>query len=304
MRETKCICVILVNFHQDKDTLECLSSLKKTKSTGLSQKVIVVQVDDKEQVELFKKHADDVLFVENKGFSGNNNAGILYAEETYQPDYYFLLNNDTTIIPTTLDELVSFYEKHKEASLLVPKIYFEKGYEFHKDAYTKEELGNVIWYAGGNIDWKNIYAWHRGVDEVDHGQFDTPVKTSFATGCAMFIPKKTFEDVGLLDPYYFLYLEDLDYSMRSRNRMGDIWYVPTSVVYHKNAGSSGGSGSDMQVYYQTRNRYFFGFKYGSFRTKLALIREMTRVMLDGTSTQKEAIHDLLTLKGGKRGGTI
>ncbi len=153
-KEKASISVILVNFHQTSDTLLCLKSLFLCSTKLLDLHIIVVDADSNEEKDVFsslshpKDITVDVIKVENNGFSGNNNAGILFAEETYDPDYYFLLNNDTTVTPTTLDELVLFYEEHKEASLLVPKIYFEKGYEFHKDTYTKEELGNVIWYAG------------------------------------------------------------------------------------------------------------------------------------------------------------
>ena len=58
--------------------------------------------------------------------------------------------------------------------LVSPKIYFAPGFEFHKDRYKEEDLGKVIWYAGGEFDWDNIGNIHRGIDEVDQGQYDPP----------------------------------------------------------------------------------------------------------------------------------
>lgn len=302
------VAAIVINFHQEKDTRECIASLFSQYGNGISLHVVLVDADGKADDQIFsdirppKGCSFVVLTIENDGFSGNNNVGLRFAQKTYDPDFFFLLNNDATIAKDSLSTLISFYEKHSDASLVVPKIYFEKGYEFHK-TYSKQEIGNVIWYAGGNIDWNNVYAWHKGVDEVDHGQFDVSTKTHFATGCATLIPKKTYQRVGLFDPYYFLYLEDLDYSMRSK-AFGDIWVVPDALVYHKNAGSSGGSGSDTHVYYQTRNRYYFGFKYASLRTKLALLREIVRMIKHGSSVQREAVRDFLLFRGGKRGGLV
>src|SRR5690606_37427416 len=87
----------------------------------------------------------------NSGFSGGNNVGIKEAIKA-EADYILLLNNDTIVDKNFLQELFNFAESHKDAGLIVPKIYFAKGYEFHKDRYEKNELGKIIWYAGGSMD--------------------------------------------------------------------------------------------------------------------------------------------------------
>ncbi|MBI5619624.1 glycosyltransferase family 2 protein [Candidatus Gottesmanbacteria bacterium] len=179
------------------------------------------------------------------------------------------------------------------------KIYFAKGHEYHRDRYKKDERGKVIWYAGGVIDWDNMYASHRGVDEVDQGQFNRIQETPFVTGCSMMIKKEVFDKIGLLDQRLFAYLEDVDFCVRAKQAGYKLLYVPQSVIWHTNAGSSG-VGSDTHQYYMTRNRLLVGFRYAPLRTKFALLREATRTIIGGSSIRRKAVLDALIGRLGKQ----
>jgi GT2 family glycosyltransferase len=163
-----------------------------------------------------------------------------------------------------------------EVGLVSPMIYFYPGLEFHKDSYKKSEKGKVVWYAGGVIDWENVYAYHWGVDEVDHGQFAGAEETGFATGCCVAFRRDVIDKVDLMDEKYFLYWEDVDWSVRVKKAGYKLVFEPKSVAWHKNAGSTGGSGSQIHQYYQTRNRIRFGLKFAPLRSKLAIVRESVK----------------------------
>lgn len=144
-----------------------------------------------------------------------------------------------------------------------------------------------------------MVGFHRGVDEVDRGQFDEPAATDFATGCCVALNPQALEEVGLFDEAYFLYLEDLDLSVRLQQAGWQIWYDPQATIWHKNAGSSG-SGSQLHVYYQTRNRYLFGFRYAPWRTKLFLLRHLLLQFKNGTGPVRQAIQDFILERYGQR----
>src|SRR5690606_36808061 len=127
-------------------------------------------------------------------------------------------------------------ERRDDAVAVVPKMYFTAGQEYHSQKYKKSEQGNVIWYAGGQMDWDNVIGSHRGVDEVDTGQYQSVDKTEFATGACMMIPTQILKKTGNFDERYFLYYEDNDLCMRLK-RYGSIYFVPTSILWHDNAGS-------------------------------------------------------------------
>jgi len=147
----------------------------------------------------------------------------------------------------------------------------------------------VIWYAGGIIDWDNILAKHRGIDEVDRGQYEETSETPFATGCCMLIRKEVVEKIGLLDEKYFLYFEDVDYSLRAKKAGFKIVYFPKAHLWHKNAASSGKPGSATHVYYQTRNRLYFGFKYASLSTKKSLFFDSLKMIMKNNLHKKACL---------------
>lgn len=284
--------IVLVNFHGVKDTLECLDSLFELK-TSHELKVYVVNVQDEKEGNQLKGHKSKPHVIElneNLGFSGANNMGMNKAiSEGAQ--ILVLLNNDTTLDEGFLDPLVNQALK-KDVGLVSPKIYFYPGNEFHKDSYKKDEQGKVIWYAGGIIDWQNVYAYHRGVDEVDHGQFDEQEETQFATGCCVALASRTYKTIGKMSEEYFFSWEDTDWSVRAKSKGLKIVYEPISVIWHKNAGSSGGSGSKFHQYYHNRNRMLFGYKYAPIRTKLALVKEGLLRIFKGNNIEKRAVMDM------------
>lgn len=307
----KKISLIILNWNGYKMTLNCLESVSKVTLKGFDLEVVVVDngstdgsrehlrsvINDQFSVSRKKQITGSrspiaIKLIENEknlGFVGGNNVGIKYALEN-GADYVCLLNNDTRVDPDFLSQLVQAADSDKKIGVVGGKIYFEKGYEFHKEKYKKEDLGKIIWYAGGVIDWANVYGSHRGVDEVDNGQYDKTVETDFVTGCLMLVKKEVFQKIGLLDEKYFMYNEDNDFCQRAKRNGFKLIYTPKAVIWHLNAGSSR-SGSALQEYFMTRNRLLFGFRWAPWRAKIALIKESIRHLLAGRKWQKIGVRD-------------
>ncbi len=287
--------VSIINYNGKEDTLSCLKSLNEVVVKDFKLNVVII---DNASKEIFKTDKDlynnfnleIIRSKENLGFSGGQNLGIKYALAN-NADYVLVLNNDIYVDENFIVNLLNTFETNKDCGIVSPKIYFAKGHEFHKDRYKNEDLGKVIWYAGGKNDFKNVLAFHKGVDEVDKGQYEVLEKTDFASGCCEMIKKEVFEKIGFFDEKYFLYYEDNDLSQRAKNKGFEIYFQPKSFLWHINAGSAGGSGSSLQDYYITRNRLLFGFKYAPLRAKFALLRESFKLLLVGRHWQKRAVLD-------------
>lgn len=306
------VAIIIVHFNTDQETLECLQSLKKIKRQGLKVQTIVIDNGSKQPLllppQLVTKQLRLIRSDANLGFTNGNNLGISVAVRDFNPDYLLLLNNDTVVQPDFLQQLVAAAESHAEVGMVVPKIYFYPGREFHHASYRKTERGQVLWYAGGSIDWANLDAFHRGVDELDRGQFDHTHETEFATGCCLLIPRPVLERVGPLDPSYFLYLEDVDWSQRVKLAGYQLHYQPAAVVWHKNAGSSGGAGSPLHQYYQTRNQLFFFSRYAqsyflASQTRNSL-RQMVALLWFYLRIARVALQQILFGASGVRRGAL
>jgi GT2 family glycosyltransferase len=298
----KTIGLVTINYNSEKETHACLVSLQKMKvPEGFTLQITVVDNASTTPFTLSfseKKNWVTLLRSEkNLGFTGGNNIGI-QSVLAKGCEYILLLNNDTIVDENLLINLLGYLQSDEKIGGVVPKIYFAKGHEFHKEKYKKEDLGNVFWYAGGMVDYANVFTRHRGVDEVDHGQYNTPEKVDFATGCCLLLKREVLEKVGVFDNNYFLYFEDGDLSQRIRKAGYTLWYVPSAIVWHVNAASSG-SGSTLHDYYLTRNRMYFGMKYAPFRAKIALIRESMRLLVGGREWQKKGIRDFYLGKMGK-----
>lgn len=296
------IFIIVLNWNKKDLTLECLQSLQKINKPPKSQVSILV-VDNGStdgSVQAIRKAFPKTLLLENKrnlGYAEGNNRGMEYALKK-KVDYLLILNNDIEIDKNFLVQLIKVAEKEKKAGLFSPKIYFAPGYEFHKKRYKKEERGRVIWYAGGLIDWNNILSSHRGVDEVDKGQFNKVVETDYASGSCMLIKRKVLEKIGLLDKKFFMYWEDADLSQRSKRVGWKVLYVPQAKIWHKVAASSAIGGS-LNDYYLTRNRLLFGWRYARLRTKFALFRDSIRILLKGRLWEKLGVRDFYLMRFDK-----
>lgn len=297
----KHVSIVIVNWNGKNDTIACLASIKAMRKKNIVVDTIVVDNGStNDSVSAIKKTHPWARVIElssNLGFTGGNNVGMRSAL-LHKAEYIWLLNNDTIVDVDALSLVKAFADP--SVGVAGSKIYFQKGHEYYKDRYTKNEQGKVIWYAGGIVDWENMYASHNGVDEVDHGQYDTAEDTSFITGCSFMVSSNVVEQLGVLDERYYLYLEDLDYCLRIKRAGFRLRYFPSSVIWHVNAGSSGGSGSKLHEYYMTRNRLLIGMRYAQNRTKLALLREAVRFAVSGSAVKKRAVFDALFGKWGKR----
>ena len=298
----KKVCVVIINFKADFLTRDCLDSLLKVNKINFNLEVVVVDTYPKKRTSVnpskYKGIGLKIILTDNKGFTGGNNLGIDYALEN-KADYILILNNDTVVEENLIANLLEGFKQKEKIGAISPKIYFEKGYEFHKDRYKESEKGKVIWYAGGIIDWENVYTKHKGVDEVDNGQFDRIEEVDFATGCALFTSAQVISEMKGFDNRYFLYFEDSDLSQRLKKAGYKILFYPKAILWHKNGGSTGGSGSSLQDYFTTRNRMIFGLKFAPLRSKIALIRESLRLLSSGRRWQKKGIRDFYLRRFGK-----
>ncbi|HUV42557.1 MAG TPA: glycosyltransferase family 2 protein [Patescibacteria group bacterium] len=296
----KKITIVTVHYKSKDLTLQCLQSINKLKSKGFELETIVVNNNPQEKINDLKKKFPKFIFLETKenlGFAGGYNLGMKKAFDD-KADYIFIINNDTILDENLLVHLFKVAEKRKKAGLLSPKIYFAPGHEFHRDRYQESERGKVLWFVGGIVDWQNVLTQHRGVDEVDQGQYDQIEETDYISGCAMLIKRKVIEKIGFLDKKYFAYYEDSDYSVRAKKAGFQLLFVPQAKMWHFNASSSEVGGS-LHDYYLTRNRLLFGLRYAPLRAKLALFKWGLSRLLIGRPWQKIGFRDFLINRFGK-----
>ena len=237
------ISIITINYCGLKDTYELIDSLPLEDK---SIEVIVVDNASKEnEAAIIANRFPQVKVIRsgiNRGFAGGNNLGIKAA----QGKYILFINNDTILRHQTSDirHLVSRIETDAKIGMVCPKIRFAWG-------------DNPIQYAGYTpLSRYTMRNRSIGFGETDKGQYDTAHPTPYAHGAAMMVKREVLEKVGLMPECYFLYYEELDWSMMFTRAGFTIWYEPACTIYHKESQATG-QNSPLKTYYLTRNRLLF-----------------------------------------------
>ena len=245
----KSLSIITINYNGLEDTCELMETLPLEDE---SVEVIVVDNASKDdEATIIEQRFPQVTVIrstKNLGFAGGNNLGIQAAHGKY----LFFINNDTLIevrgkrleVRDLFQPLIDRLESSPKIGAVCPKIRFTWG-------------NNPIQYAGytplSKITLRNTAI---GCGEKDHGQYDTPHPTPYAHGAAMMVKREVIDKVGLMPECYFLYYEELDWSMMIRRAGYDIWYEPACTIYHKESQATG-QNSPLKSYCMSRNRLLF-----------------------------------------------
>lgn len=162
-----------------------------------------------------------IILAENHGFADGYNLAL----QQVSAEYVVLLNSDVEVTENWLAPLTAYMDTHPEVAACQPKI----------RSWHKKEQFEYAGAAGGFID-RYGYPFCRGrimgVVEMDRGQYDTVVPVFWATGAALFIRLKDYQDAGGLDGRFFAHMEEIDLCWRLRARGRLLVCIPQSVVYH------------------------------------------------------------------------
>lgn len=295
------VAVIVLNFNGRDYIGKCLESIKQL-ALGKNevQFWVIDNASSDKSVEYLKKEFPEFKLIsnsENLGYAEGNNTGIRLAQN-WGADWIWIVNPDIEVDKQSLSELLKFAVDHPQAGIVGSKVYYTSGFESHPDRYSKSELGKVLWYAGGKLDWQNVQSVHLGVDEVDEGKYNAVSQTEFVTGASMLLRTAMLNQTGLFDPKYYLYYEENDLCQRALQAGWQLWYVPKSIVWHANAQATE-MGSPLVDYYTTRNQMLFGMRWAPVRTKLALLRQSIRLQFTGRLWQKKGVTDFYIGRFGK-----
>ena len=242
--------VVIVNYNGYEDTVACVNSIIKSEYKNF--KIILVDnaSDDKKTIyddKFLNDNCDIIYNNHNLGFSDGNNAGIKYAKQKYNSEYFLLLNNDTVINVDTLGNLIEAADNVTNLGLMTGRIlYFS--------------TPNYIWAAGGIFDYNTGIADQPAFGKKNSDGYATLEETSFCTGCVMLITNEVIDNIGYLDDSYFMYAEDTDYCCRVMNAGYKLYYCGKAIVYHKVSASTGQS-SNLSQYYNIRNNFYIIKRY-------------------------------------------
>jgi GT2 family glycosyltransferase len=245
MFETKqpLVSIITLNWNSMAMTLEFLHSIEERNTYNNIEVIVVDNASTEDPTQKIKEVYPLAKVIRNQtnlGFSAGNNVGIREAKG----DYLFIVNNDTEFTPGLIEGLVKIFREYPGAGVVSPKFhyFFEKG--------TIEYAGykSVSIFTGRNS--------MIGSGEKDIGQYNEVKETQYAHGGGMMVSREVINKVGLMPEEFFLYYEELDWSVQIRKKGFNIYFQPNALIYHKESMTTGKT-SPLKTFYLTRNRILF-----------------------------------------------
>jgi GT2 family glycosyltransferase len=213
------VSIIISNYNGLPHLKELFDSLNKL--TYKNKEIIFIDNFSRDNsVEYMKNKYHNVKIIQNRkdyGFSKANNIAASYAKGKYLA----FLNVDTVVDKNWLTELVKVAESSMNIGITVSKHYY----------YDEPDLIN---YAGACSD-KFLQSYHIGLNQKDKELLNIQNITFYACFAAALMRRDLIKKIGLFDPIYYAFAEDLDVSWRTWISGSNVVYVPTSFIYHKTA---------------------------------------------------------------------
>ncbi|GDX53387.1 glycosyl transferase [Bacteroidota bacterium] len=204
--------------------------------------------DDSEEIVKKYSGVEWLPLNHNYGFSEGYNQAIAKTGSKW----IVLLNQDVEVSCGWLNALLSFAEQHPNLAACQPKIL----------ALNRRTHFEYAGAAGGFLD-KYGYPFCRGrifdSIEEDNGQYNNAIEIAWASGACLFVKKDAYLNAGGLDSEFFAHMEEIDLCWRIKNSGMEVWYVPTSTVYHLGGGSLP-QGNPKKVYLNFRNSLMMLYK--------------------------------------------
>lgn len=244
--------IITVNYNGLADTCALLDTIPFDGSLSL-EVIVVDNASSNDEATVIAHRYPRVQVIrsqQNLGFAGGNNLGIRQAHGSY----LYLVNNDTVFSPFQVAPLISRLKSSPAIGVVCPKIRF---------AWANNPIQFTGYTRLSPVTLRNHSI---GYGEDDHGQHDTARLTPYAHGAAMMLKREVIDRAGLMPECYFLYYEELDWSMLIRRAGYEIWYEPLATIYHKESQTTG-QHSPLKAYYITRNRLLFVKRNGEGLSK-------------------------------------
>ena len=218
------VAVIIPTHKAERFIGDCLRSLYNSTFTDF-ETILVDDHSTDSTLQIVEENFPQVRTIslpKNLGFARAANVGMRATEA----EYLVLLNDDTVVDPSWLEELVKCADEHPGAAMVGSKIYFP-------DRKTLQHAGAIL--------YPNGQGYHLGYSEIDQGQHDVEKAVDYCTGAALLIKRELIDKVGYFYPRSRGYYDEVDMAWKARKLGYEIIYNPRAVIVHYESQTYGRS---------------------------------------------------------------
>jgi len=229
VRDSVDVSVIVVAWNVKGLVRDCLRSVfEQTRDVAFE----VIYVDNGSHdgsVEMVRAEWPQVRVIanaENRGFIEANNQGI----EIARGRYVLLLNSDTIVLDNVIAELVRFGDAHPDAAVVGPRV-LNADRTLQRNCFMFPSVLNMLLLA---TYLYKVFPRSRffGRERMTWWDFDAAREVDVVCGCCSLVRKAAIDQVGMMDPRYFVYGDDPDWCWRFRQAGWRVWFAPVGQIIH------------------------------------------------------------------------
>ncbi len=220
--------IIILSWNTKELLKQCLKSLVQSAKFKVQSEIIVVDNGSTDgSPEMVKKEFPQAKLIQNKenlGFAKGNNLGLRQA----QGEYIMLLNSDTIIQDKAIDKLVDFLDSHSEIDIVGPQL-------LNQDGSLQANCGRFP-----NLGVAAVMLFKEHLGGSDYVRCSPPISrpVDWLMGAAFMARANVFKTVGGLDEKMFMYMEEVEWFFRSRQRGFKAYFLKEAKIIHLGRGSS------------------------------------------------------------------
>ena len=251
---------------------QCLQSIyRETKSVSF-EIIVVDNASIDGTVDMVKSNFPDVNLITNKknlGFAVANNQVMKNSKSKY----ILLLNPDTVVLNSSLDNLVKFMDSHPEAGVVGPQILnpdwtFQFSYDegislklfFNSFILNKFlSLFKILLIPINKIRYYFIKS-----QEIEHCL--KIIEVGRIRGCCLLVRQEVINQVGLMDEQFFMYCEEVDWEYRMKNAGWKIYFYPFAQIIHYWGASTKSNKQQFNLIQWQSNYKYIRKHYGNYAT--------------------------------------
>lgn len=234
------VTVIIVNYNTGFLLHEAIGALRAA-SIGLEVNTVIVDNASKDDsVAIIRRDFADCHLIANKvnvGFGRANNQALPFATG----EFVLLLNTDAFVQPDSLSKSVAYMQAHPPCGILGARLTGRDG-QLQPSARFFPTPFNAFLHRTG---LRTVFKGTRMVDSADWGHTE-PMPCDWVPGCYYLIRKAVIDQVGLFDPRYFLYFEEVDHCFATKQAGWEVVSFPGTTVVHIGGESAKSDGAITQ----------------------------------------------------------
>jgi len=248
--------IVIINWNAGQQLVDCVESVMSYGS-GMVKKIVVVDngsSDGSEEAIAIFPEVDLICTGENLGFGKACNIGASHCNS----DFILFLNPDALLFEQTLEKSLSFMtdDSNQHIGICGVQLVDKKGYVSRSCAHFPTARMFVTAALGLSKFLPNLLKSHH-MHDWDHKRSKG---VDHVIGAFFLVRQDLFQKLSGFDERFFVYLEDLDFSLRAKKAGWSSYYLTDTQAFHAGGGTSD-QVKARRLFYSIRSRIIYSFKH-------------------------------------------